>query len=42
LLGDANNEVWKAFGVVYTFTEDLKNVVLAGASKLPSNGSTGR
>jgi hypothetical protein len=36
LLVDANNEVGKAFGVVYTFPEDLKNVVLAGASQLLS------
>ena len=36
LLVDANNEVGKAFGVVYTFPEDLKNVVLAGVSQLPS------
>jgi len=28
LLVDANNEVGKAFGVVYTFPEDLKNVYL--------------
>jgi hypothetical protein len=26
----------EALGVVYTFPEDLKNVVLAGASQLPS------
>jgi peroxiredoxin len=29
LLADANNEVGKAFGVVYTFPEDLKNVYLS-------------
>lgn len=29
LLVDANNEVGKSFGVVYTFPEDLKNVYLS-------------
>jgi peroxiredoxin len=33
LLVDANNEVGKSFGVVYTFPEDLKNVYL-GAFKI--------
>ena len=36
LLRDENNEVGKAYGVVYTFPEDLKSVVLAGASQLLS------
>jgi hypothetical protein len=36
LLVDANNEIGKALGVVYTFPEDLKKRVLAGASQLLS------
>jgi len=42
LLVDANNEVRKAFGVVYTFTEDLKNEVFAGTSQLPSTNCRGK
>ena len=49
LLVDANNEVGKAFGVVYTFPEDLKNGYwLELPSSFPltgdiaANSSTGR